>query len=395
MKVELLYAKSPQKIKMTRADALRPHLKFRRWRGRFGVMTENQNHIKATACRIWKFAEKIACGFYKRFAVQGRIVAIVWTVSVLVWLAAIATSFLFDKWETVRNFALFSTPLLGFPLLFQRTMAQDKQADAAIKRAESALMQAKTDSRRRLAEAFARAVEQFASVELAMRLAGLYALWKVAEEDIENYHVQIMQILCAFVRNPPELKGWKLDGNKFLVKRSDMEAVLTLIRERNEEQQKQEHSANYRLNFTDADLRMADFHGAYLRESNFSGTDLRDSFFINVDLQSAWFSGADLRGAGFFWADLRNAHFDDRTQMGTHGDVYGRAVLANAAINGTILSEVQNLPSIDDIGVVLTDEAGNILFPGFPSLRRQIDETKLRRMTLQKWEKKRGKKANA
>ena len=37
---------------------------------------------------------------------------------------------------------------------------------------------------------------------LAVRLAGIYALQRLAEEDRQQYHVQVMRSLCAFVQFP-------------------------------------------------------------------------------------------------------------------------------------------------------------------------------------------------
>lgn len=36
----------------------------------------------------------------------------------------------------------------------------------------------------------------------SVRLGGIYALRRLAEEHPEQYHIQAMQLLCAFVRNP-------------------------------------------------------------------------------------------------------------------------------------------------------------------------------------------------
>ena len=37
---------------------------------------------------------------------------------------------------------------------------------------------------------------------LSVRLGGIYALQRLAEEEPKQYHVQIMRLFCAFVRNP-------------------------------------------------------------------------------------------------------------------------------------------------------------------------------------------------
>ena len=39
---------------------------------------------------------------------------------------------------------------------------------------------------------------------LAVRLGGIYALQRLAADELEQYHVQIMLVLSAFVRNPTQ-----------------------------------------------------------------------------------------------------------------------------------------------------------------------------------------------
>ena len=41
---------------------------------------------------------------------------------------------------------------------------------------------------------------------LSVRLGGIYALLRLAEDNPEQYHVQIMDLLCGSVRHP------KVDG---------------------------------------------------------------------------------------------------------------------------------------------------------------------------------------
>ena len=164
--------------------------------------------------------------------------------------------------EVLRDIALTVAALLGFPLLLQRTRAATRQADIDSQRLLA-------ERYARLADRYARSAELFASAELSARLAGLYALWDLAKEKVEIYHVRIMEILCAFVRNPPELKGWESGDDKYPAQRPDMEAILTLIRERNEAQYAQEQIARYRLNFSGADLCHAKLQGARLRGLSF------------------------------------------------------------------------------------------------------------------------------
>ena len=285
----------------------------------------------------------------------------------------------------MRDIVLLSTPLLGFPLLFQRTLTATKQAN--------------TDSQRLLADRYARSAELFANAELSARLAGLYALWDLAKEEVEIYHLRIMEILCAFVRNPPELKGWEPGDNKFPARdRSDFAAVLTLIRTRNHQQCEREHAVNFRLDFSGADLRAANFRGAYLRGAIFYRADLREvATFDYADLQSADFWNVQLQNTLFLNADLRKSSFHFSMPRAIKGQTLisrALAVLDNAAVNGAGFSRETYLMGFGlKSAVVLTDDEGKDLPPGSPPLPPQFDAIDFLRMTLREWEKIRGKKA--
>ena len=369
---------------MTRADALRPHLKFRRWRGRFGVMTENQNHIKATACQIWNCVTAI---FH---AIGGILRQMAWVIAIgcLLFAGGVLWPFellfsdmvapaLVQKTEFLRNIALGVVAALGFPLLLERTRAAIKQADI--------------DSQRLLAERYTRAAELFASRELSARLAGLYALWDLAKEEVEIYHVRIMEILCAFVCNPPELAGWKSVDGKLLAKRPDMEAVLKLIRERTKEQCEQEilvlqpsfrgaapvREIRFRLDFTDADLRGADLNHAKLQYAR----------FVRANLSCAHFHGADLSYAKFHNADLRGVKFNDssRFEYSTDPTKLEGVEWQNAALNGARFPLRMQDRDIDAIqsAVILMDDS-----LGFAVLPSEVED-KLERITMEEWEKRR------
>ena len=199
--------------------------------------------------------------------------------------------------EVLRDIALTVAALLGFPLLLQRTRAATRQADI--------------DSQRLLADRYARSAELFASAELSARLAGLYALWDLAKEKVEIYHVRIMEILCAFVRNPPDLKkDGGLGDYKYPAQRPDMKTVLILIRERSEEQWKQEQIAEFNLDFNNANLQRANFEGAYLNGANFCFADLRGANLSSVELdESVKFNYAVLNGTSFWCTDNECMHY--------------------------------------------------------------------------------------
>ena len=233
---------------------------------------KNWGAEKYRAADAWisaKFGnDKNSADAWKFITVGAFIFVLAVTLVTLVWI---------NNTGALRDIALVMAAILGFPLLFQRTRA--------------ASLQAETDSRRRMAEAYSQAADLFSKTALPLRLAGLYALWKIAKEDPENHHVQIMQILCAFVRNPTPLDGWESGSGGYPARRLDMEAVINLIAHgRNEQQIKCEREVGYQMDFRNANLGRADFRKANLRGAQF-------------DL-------ADLYGANFEYAE-----FDDKTSF--------------------------------------------------------------------------------
>ncbi|ACB52240.1 hypothetical protein cce_2892 [Crocosphaera subtropica ATCC 51142] len=76
----------------------------------------------------------------------------------------------------------------------KRATALDKTALAAEKNIEVA-------QNSQITERFTKAVEQLGSENLSIRLGGIYALEKIAQDAPKTYHWTIMEILCAFIRN--------------------------------------------------------------------------------------------------------------------------------------------------------------------------------------------------
>ena len=57
------------------------------------------------------------------------------------------------------------------------------------------------------------------SAVLSVRLGGIYGLARLAEDHPDQYHVPIFQLLCSFVRRPPE-EDKKDEPNKSIGKRA-------------------------------------------------------------------------------------------------------------------------------------------------------------------------------
>ena len=165
--------------------------------------------------------------------------------------------------------------------------------------------QAKTSQRGLLNERYQKGAEMIGSKVLSVRLGGIYALQRLAADEPEQYHVQIMLLLSAFVRNPTKDQEYnatpsagvpELNIKDYLL-REDIQAALTVICTRSDDDIKLEKEAkNYRLNLTQANLTGA----------NLSRANLTDAFLGLTNL-----TGADLSHAkGLTQAQLERAGAD-------------------------------------------------------------------------------------
>jgi hypothetical protein len=291
---------------------------------------------------------------------------------------------IFGKFEPIglQEFIVAATAIFGLPLLVWRTTIHDKQADAAQKQVVIA-------DRLRLEGAYDRAARRFENNTLATRLSGLHGLWELAREYPQIYHVQIMELLCALIRKPPPLDDWNEDEDAFLANRPDVAAGISLIRDRSDEQINVEQERKYRLDFTSANLEDADFQGANLQHACFNKANLSKANFAYADLRAATLIDVALMTVIFDGADLRKANIIADAEAGG-----GFAFMKDAAVNGMRFYFAVS-PDLDEItkSVVLIDGSGKDLPPGAPDFLHPLTTTpKLRRMSLEEWEEKRGKR---
>ena len=192
--------------------------------------------------------------------------------------------------EVLRNFFLAVGVPLGLGLAVWRSLVAQKQAKISHRQAE-------TSYNGLLNERYQKGAEMLGSKVPSTRLAGIYALRRLAEEHRKQYHVQILRLFCAFVRNPfaedprgpgqttadanPEAEVGGIKRQEQL--REDIQAIMDFIGARDEAVVQIEKKEGYRAN-----LRGANLHGA--------------------DLIWADLLGANLHGADLIWADLTGAN---------------------------------------------------------------------------------------
>lgn len=202
---------------------------------------------------------------------------------------------------------------------------------------------------------------------LEVRIGAIYALERVAKKSAED-HVQIMEILCAYIRQnaPANLQTEVGDQEKT---RADVQIAIEVIGRRSEEQiatelnrtHRSTSDAPFRIDLRDVRLPRSDlsvlrldkalfqrtqlahslfakswmtkaiFTGACLRNCNFTEADLRGALLHGADLRGMLFQGAQLQGAS-----LRNVQLDTDTNLsGTHFD--------NAAIRDVDCTDLTQL----------------------------------------------------
>ena len=286
------------------------------------------------------------------------IVVVVFSVYFWCWLVADESGS-----TTIRNLGLVVAAMIGLPFVIWRSIVADRQAATAQRQSETAQSGL-------LNERYQKGAEMLGSEVLAVRLGGIYALDRLAREYPGDYHVQIMSLLCAFVRNPTgkpveatlpingltadaELKaGWDEAGDEAgddrpLRVREDVQAIMTAVGDRREEQIEIEREKEYMLDLSGADLkyvRLVDVNmdnvvlfkadlaeavlvgakltgskltGANLAGANLDSADLKSVRLINVNLEGANLTGADLKSMLLFDVNLEGAFLLDADLTGT------------------------------------------------------------------------------
>ena len=241
----------------------------------------------------------------------------------------------------------------------------------AVWRSVVAQRQSETSQQGLLNERYQKGADMLGSDVLAVRLGGIYALQRLAEERPKQYHLQIMELLCAFVRFPTYDK--MIDSSFRVVEEQDRESqtlrpdIQDTMRflgsrsregiglERRENRKLYLRDANVsnlqtlrsnlswawltnanlsnarlrRIDLSNARLRKAILHRSILRGANLSGamlqdTNLSDASLFSADLSDANLESADLSRTEFAAADLTNADLTDAVLTGASFSRRGR-----------------------------------------------------------------------
>ncbi|MBD2541870.1 pentapeptide repeat-containing protein [Coleofasciculus sp. FACHB-SPT36] len=231
----------------------------------------------------------------------------------------------------------------------KREEAFNKSAIAANKSAEAALENAKAAQDKQITERFTKAIELLSSQEVTTRLGGIYSLERIAKNSKDD-HWTIMEVLTAFVREPPPLKA-PLEEEKLLLElptyiqktkddkqpqklRIDIQAALTVIGRRDLKQDPD----GQRLDLRNSNIRGANLITFKLQKALLDGANLQEANLTDAHLEEAKLSKANLQKAELFKAKMHRANLIDAHLEEAKLDLADlqEADIWNAQLQGTL-----------------------------------------------------------
>ena len=182
--------------------------------------------------------------------------------------------------ETLRNVGLLIGGGLAFVFAGWRAWVAERQTNASRHQSETAQLSL-------LNERYQRGAEMLGDGNLVVRMGGIGALKRLADQYPEHYHIQVMELFCAFVRHPIKDEASDVQGKL----RGDLQAVMTAIATRGKLGLDIEVKVDYTLELRQADLSFARLSGANLSRANLSHAkldhaDFFDWPFIRPDCQA-------------------------------------------------------------------------------------------------------------
>ncbi len=293
--------------------------------------------------------------------------------------------------ESLRNLGFMLAGFIGIALATWRSTVAAAQANTA--------------QQGHITDRYSKAVEHLGSDNVSIRIGGVFALKRIAEDSLERDHIAVMDVLTNFIRQHPYAKhqrdaaqrakiiesefinrvtGTSLKEalhpdsgntpkpvqNPMFIDCPDIIAAIDTIRTRSDDQKAVEAKRKYTptlkdadfsyLILNDVDLSNFDLQGVYLKDSNLLGINLSNTNLSGFDLQAADLTGAILSGV-----DLSDAELCSTIFLG--------AILDNANLTDTDLTDA-DLTNADLTNADLT--SANVTEAEFQQIKGHPDLSK-------------------
>ncbi len=149
---------------------------------------------------------------------------------------------------------------------------------------------------------------------IEVRIGAVLALERIAKENLD-FHIQIMEILTAYVRlnAPAGPMNATLDLSERPRIREDIQLCITVLGRRSDLGKQQELAQKFRLNLSECDLRGADFSKGDFTAAIFTASNAEAALFAECTLRGALITRSQLSYADFFNANLTGADLQQST----------------------------------------------------------------------------------
>ena len=184
--------------------------------------------------------------------------------------------------------------------------------------------------------------KEYTHPNIEVRVGAILALERIAKRSLD-VHIQIMEILCAYIRENTKEKRER--------PREDIQLALTVIGRRSEKAITMEPWGLIDLRGTHldhADLREArlpnaQLTGAQLNEANLYGAELNRAYLIAAQLNGADLIKAQLNEAYLSWAQLNGANLSEAQLNGANlseAQLNGAEYLTEAELRGVLVADL-------------------------------------------------------
>lgn len=308
-----------------------------------------------------------------------------------------------EQHEAIRNSGFVVAAIVGLPFIIWRSVVAQKQVNVAeqghitdrLNKAVEGLGAERNVSRQRRSENGILLYhkgsdgeknlrdpiyETITSPNLEVRIGAIFSLERIAQ-DSDRDHIQIMEILCAYIRqNTPAHEAFEFNEDynrnkyreiigKLPPTSIDIQTVLTVIDRRSVNQIKLERkslsnvsSDDFRLDFGNCNLQKAELFNIKLDFILMSMTNLQGAQLFEAHLRGAFLNATKLQGAHLDAANLQDAYFYKTQLQGVHlnGAQLQRAFLYKAQMDSEtsfdlVALRAAGLKDIDLRNVIISD----------------------------------------
>jgi hypothetical protein len=195
---------------------------------------------------------------------------------------------------------------------------------------------------------------------LEVRIGAIYALERIAQ-DSDRDHVQIMEILCAYIRENAKTSDLtpREPPFEYAAPRVDLQAAIDVIGRRPESRKTKEKTQKYRLDLRGTDLSFANFTNGDFSAAIFANCRLEACKFRDADFSGVMFHSSVLNFSEFFRCNLTGARFDasvinrPTAKAGGWVSSINMGELKGASFPSADLSALQHLGSKDKMNQIM------------------------------------------